>query len=127
MLSVGAGVLDASASCGSTDACITARASPSSPSPGGPSRSLSSGCSVITDKSSHSPLCWGSRPPASATSHRIDQEEFWGRPGFLDFEAAAAALRGWETRYNYERFSLTLQGRTPAEKLAALQPPRRVA
>ena len=44
-----------------------------------------------------------------------------------DFEAAAAALRGWETRYNYERFSLALQGRTPAEKLAALQPPRRAA
>src|SRR5260370_1318837 len=58
-------------------------------------------------------------------SHRIDQEEFWGRQRFPDFEAAAAALRGWETRYNYERFSLALQGRTPAEKLAALQPPRR--
>src|SRR5216683_2761336 len=44
-------------------------------------------------------------------SHRIDQEEFWGRQRFPDFEAAAVAL----------------QGRTPAEKLAALQPPRRAA
>jgi len=60
-------------------------------------------------------------------SHRIDQEEFWGRHRFPDFEAAAAALRRWETRYNYERFSLALQGRTPAEKLAALQPPPRAA
>src|SRR5207237_9247559 len=56
-------------------------------------------------------------------SHRIDQEEFWGRQRFDSFEAAAAALRDWETRYNYERFSLALQGRTPAEKLAALLPP----
>jgi hypothetical protein len=40
---------------------------------------------------------------------------------------AAAALRDWETRYNYERFSLALQGPTPAEKLAALHPPQRVA
>jgi transposase InsO family protein len=56
-------------------------------------------------------------------SHRIDQEEFWGRHRFETFEAAATALRGWETRYNYERFSLALQGRTPAEKLAAVLPP----
>jgi transposase InsO family protein len=56
-------------------------------------------------------------------SHRIDQEEFWRRQRFPDFEVAAAALRDWETRYNYERFSLALQGRTPAEKLAALRPP----
>jgi transposase InsO family protein len=60
-------------------------------------------------------------------SHRIDNEEFWGRHRFQDFEVAAVALRDWETRYNYERFSLALQGRTPAEKLAAFQPPRRVA
>jgi len=49
------------------------------------------------------------------------------RHRFPDFNAAAAALRGWETRYNYERFSLALKGRTPAEKLAALHPPERVA
>ena len=60
-------------------------------------------------------------------SHRIDQEEFWGRHRFETFEAAALALRGWETRYNYERFSLALQGRTPAEKLAAILPPTRAA
>jgi transposase InsO family protein len=56
-------------------------------------------------------------------SHRIDQEEFWGRARFADFDAAAAGLRAWETRYNHQRFSLALQGRTPAEKLATLWPP----
>ena len=55
-------------------------------------------------------------------SHRIDQEEFWGRHRFADFAEAATGLRVWETRYNYERFSLALQGRTPAEKLATLLP-----
>ena len=43
---------------------------------------------------------------------------FWGRRCFDDFEAAAVGLRGWETHYNNERFSMALQGRTPAEKLA---------
>ena len=55
-------------------------------------------------------------------SHRIDQEEFWGRRRFDDFDAAAVGLRAWETHYNHERFSLALQGRTPAEKLEALMP-----
>jgi transposase InsO family protein len=55
-------------------------------------------------------------------SHRIDQEEFWGRHQFVDFNAAASALGAWETHYNYQRFSLAIQGRTPAEKLAALMP-----
>ena len=52
-------------------------------------------------------------------SHRIDQEEFWGRRRFDDFEAAAVGLSAWESHYNHERFSIALQGRTPAEKLAA--------
>ena len=34
----------------------------------------------------------------------------------------STALRGWERTYNYERFSLALQGRTPAEKLAGVLP-----
>lgn len=55
-------------------------------------------------------------------SHRIDQEEFWGRHQFPEFEAAATALLTWERRYNYERLSLAIQGRTPAEKLAGLLP-----
>jgi transposase InsO family protein len=55
-------------------------------------------------------------------SHRIDQEEFWGRRRFADFDDAATALRAWERTYNYDRFSLALQGRTPAEKLAAVPP-----
>jgi transposase InsO family protein len=56
-------------------------------------------------------------------SHRIDHEEFWGRHRFADFETATTALHQWETRYNHERLSLALKGRTPAEKLAALRPP----
>src|SRR5438445_7438661 len=56
-------------------------------------------------------------------SHRIDQEEFWGRHRFTDFDEATTALRAWERTYNYERFSLALQGRTPAEKLAGVLPP----
>ena len=55
-------------------------------------------------------------------SHRIDHEEFRGRQRFDDFAAATVGLRAWETRYNHERFSLALQGRTPAEKLASLLP-----
>lgn len=51
-------------------------------------------------------------------SHRIDNEEFWGRQSFLDFDAAAGALQRWEHTYNVERFSLALHGETPAEKLA---------
>jgi transposase InsO family protein len=55
-------------------------------------------------------------------SHRIDHEEFWSRQRFDDFAAATVGLRAWESRYNHERFSLALQGRTPAEKLASLLP-----
>lgn len=32
------------------------------------------------------------------------------------------ALRAWEATYNHQRFSLALQGRTPAEKLAVVRP-----
>ena len=53
-------------------------------------------------------------------SHRIDEEEFWSRQGFDDFETAAAQLGEWERIYNQERFSMALNGRTPAEKLAAV-------
>ncbi len=53
-------------------------------------------------------------------SHRIDNEEFWGRHVFTAFETAATALRGWERTYNHERFSMALGGRTPSEKLATV-------
>ena len=53
-------------------------------------------------------------------SHRVDAEEFWGRHAFELFEAAAAALGQWERVYNELRFSMALNGRTPAEKLAAV-------
>ena len=60
-------------------------------------------------------------------SHRTDQEEFWGRHRFDDFDRAVAALTAWEHHYNYDRFSLALHGQTPAEKLARLLPAAAVA
>jgi transposase InsO family protein len=53
-------------------------------------------------------------------SHRIDSEEFWNRQRFSTRAEAEEGLRDWERRYNHERFSLALAGRTPAEKLASL-------
>ena len=53
-------------------------------------------------------------------SHRIDGEEFWSRHDFEAQADAEGALAAWEQRYNHDRFSLALQGRTPAEKLYAL-------
>jgi len=55
-------------------------------------------------------------------SHRVDEEEFWSRATFDDFARAAEAVRAWEGRYNQERFSMALQGLTPAEKLATFLP-----
>jgi transposase len=55
-------------------------------------------------------------------SHRIDEEEFWARYVGQDFDVASEALAGWEHRYNYERFSMALHGRTPMEKLAMKLP-----
>jgi transposase InsO family protein len=55
-------------------------------------------------------------------SHRIDEEEFWGRYVGQEFDAAYEALLAWEHRYNHERFSMALRGRTPMEKLAARRP-----
>ena len=103
-----------------------------------PTRGGSTGCRNGTPAG-----CWGSGAGASATprpsgvtrtcqprrpeqngkverSHRIDAEEFWGRHAFELFEAAAAALGQWERVYNELRFSMALNGRTPAEKLAAV-------
>ena len=56
-------------------------------------------------------------------SHRIDEEEFWSRATFDEFTSAAQALRAWEHRYNYDRFSMALHGLTPAEKLATFLSP----
>jgi transposase InsO family protein len=50
-------------------------------------------------------------------SHRIDAESFWQRHAFTTAEDAETALAEWEHHYNYERFSLSLGGLTPAEKL----------
>lgn len=55
-------------------------------------------------------------------SHRIDDEEFWSRSDFQDYRTAVQASRDCEHYYNFERFSMALQGRTPAEKLAAAVP-----
>src|SRR4029079_2803605 len=43
-------------------------------------------------------------------THRIDEEEFWGRYVGQDFDAAYEALLAWEHRYNHERFSMALRG-----------------
>lgn len=51
-------------------------------------------------------------------SHRVDEEEFWSRSTFDSFAPAAEALLAWERRYNHERFSMALNGLTPAEKLS---------
>ena len=55
-------------------------------------------------------------------SHRIDGEEFWSRETFTAFEDAARAVRRWEHRYNWQRFSTVLKGETPGEKLQRLLP-----
>jgi transposase InsO family protein len=55
-------------------------------------------------------------------SHRIDEEEFWGRYAGQDFDLASDALSAWEYRYNNERFSMALRGRIPMEKLATVLP-----
>ena len=52
-------------------------------------------------------------------SHRIDDEEFWGLHAFDVYVDAEAPLAAWEQRYNHDRFSLALHGRTPVEKLHA--------
>jgi transposase InsO family protein len=54
-------------------------------------------------------------------SHRVDQEEFWIQHDFATREEADAPLADWARRNNHERFSMALQGRTPAEKLHAKQ------
>ncbi|WP_447599973.1 helix-turn-helix domain-containing protein [Nitrospira sp. Nam80] len=51
-------------------------------------------------------------------SHRIDDEEFWSVRTFAVFDSAAAAVQALEQRYNHDRFSMALDGLTPAEKLA---------
>ena len=56
-------------------------------------------------------------------SHRLDDEEFWHRYVGQDFDAATGDLAAWEYRYNHERFSMALRGRTPMEKLAAMLAP----
>ena len=52
-------------------------------------------------------------------SHRVDHEEFSSRQRLTSYGQAESALRAWEQHYNVERFSMALQGQTPAEKLAA--------
>ena len=54
-------------------------------------------------------------------SHRIDQEEFWGRHGFATIDDAEGPLEAWEHSYNHTRFSMALAGLTPFEKLQAKQ------
>ena len=53
-------------------------------------------------------------------SHRIDEEEFWSQYSGQDFTDATRELAHWAHRYNHERFSMALAGRTPMEKLTAM-------
>jgi transposase InsO family protein len=53
-------------------------------------------------------------------SHRIDDEEFWTIYDGEDFDDATLELARWEHRYNHERFSMALAGRTPMEKLTVV-------
>jgi transposase InsO family protein len=56
-------------------------------------------------------------------SHRIDQEEFWGRHRFADFDAAAVGLRAWETRYNHEHRAIvspTVTGRMASRSVKGM-------
>jgi len=53
------------------------------------------------------------------SSGAIALTEFWSRHAFSDRIDAEPKLGDWKRRYNHERFSLALAGRTPAEKLAA--------
>jgi transposase InsO family protein len=55
-------------------------------------------------------------------SHRVDEEEFWGRHDFGSHEEAARALPTWEHAYNHTRFSMALAGKPPVEKLASKLP-----
>jgi hypothetical protein len=52
---------------------------------------------------------------SAATARRILRRSGLNRRGRLE-----AALGGWERVYNEVRFSMALDGRTPAEKLAAV-------
>jgi transposase InsO family protein len=54
-------------------------------------------------------------------SHRIDNEEFWGRQEFATVLEAEHGLAHWERHYNTERFSMALHGRTPMERLSDFQ------
>jgi hypothetical protein len=53
-------------------------------------------------------------------SHWIDQEELWRPHPFEHFEAAAAALGGWEWRYNYKRLSLAIRAARQPKNSPAL-------
>lgn len=55
-------------------------------------------------------------------SHRIDDEKFWSRQTFNTFASDSMALQAWQYRYNHERFSMALNGQTPAEKLSTFYP-----
>jgi transposase InsO family protein len=48
--------------------------------------------------------------------HRVNEEECWSRTTFE--RVAPAAVLAWERRDNHERFSMALNGLTPAEQLA---------
>ena len=50
-------------------------------------------------------------------------EVLYGMVHELFDDAAMNDLAAWEYRYNHQRFSMALNGRTPMEKLAAMLAP----
>ncbi len=55
-------------------------------------------------------------------SHRIDEEKFGSQQTFTPCTSASTTLEAWQHRYNHERFSMALNGQTPAEQLAMFSP-----
>jgi hypothetical protein len=63
------------------------------------------------------------RSSSRSPARNLDEEEFRGATLGRDFDMATSDIAAWEYRYNHERFSMALHGRTPMEKLAATMAP----
>lgn len=50
-------------------------------------------------------------------SHRTDEQEFYGKTKFQDFQELQKKLSEWEKHYNLERMHMALKGQTPGERL----------
>lgn len=50
-------------------------------------------------------------------SHRTDEQEFYAKTKFQDFQELQNKLSEWEKHYNLERAHMALNGQTPVERL----------